>query len=146
MRLRLTDEASDKLTRPFEGFDQNVEKRRQEADTFYNSVTPPGVTPNTAAIMRQALAGMLWSKQYYYFDGDLWLREHDAHPLLPHNSTSRNQSWFHMMNDHIISMPDKWEYPWYAAWDLAFHAIALSSVDVDFAKEQLSLMLRGITT
>jgi Mannosylglycerate hydrolase MGH1-like glycoside hydrolase domain len=94
-------------------------------------------------VHRQALAGMLWSKQYYYFDLDKWLVEHHSHPLLGSNHrTARNSEWFHMLNSDIISMPDKWEYPWYAAWDLAFHAIALSLVDFDFAKEQLLLVLR----
>ena len=94
--------------------------------------------------MRQALAGMLWSKQYYYFDADRWLDEHQAHPLHGQTRQFRNREWFHMVNDHVISMPDKWEYPWYAAWDLAFHTIALSVVDPDFAKRQLNLMLREV--
>ena len=88
---------------------------------------------------------MLWSKQYYYFDLDRWLKEHKAHPLLGGAGRSvRNAEWFHMLNGDVISMPDKWEYPWYAAWDLAFHTIALSLVDFDFAKEQLLLMLRSL--
>ena len=92
--------------------------------------------------MRQALAGMLWTKQYFGFDVDKWLKEHGVDPMQPGSKAMRNSEWFHMVNEHIISMPDKWEYPWYAAWDLAFHAIALSTVDVDFAKEQLDLMLQ----
>ena len=92
--------------------------------------------------MRQALAGMLWSKQYYFFDLDKWLEEHGADPTAAGARQMRNREWFHMVSDDIISMPDKWEYPWFAAWDLAFHAIALSTVDVDFAKQQLDLMLR----
>ena len=95
--------------------------------------------------MRQALAGMLWSKQFYFFDLDRWLEEHHAHPL--HDvggSDLRNRSWFHMINDDVISMPDTWEYPWYASWDLAFHTVALSMVDIDFAKDQLQLMLREL--
>jgi hypothetical protein len=94
-------------------------------------------------VMRQALAGMLWSKQYYYWDGNAWLDEHFAHPLHHGRRDCRNREWFHMVNDDIISMPDKWEYPWYAAWDLAFHTLPLSIVDPDFAKQQLELMLRG---
>jgi hypothetical protein len=94
-------------------------------------------------VVRQALAGMLWSKQYYYFDGDIWLEGHQAHPLHAGSHSSRNSDWFHMINDDILSMPDKWEYPWYAAWDLAFHTLALSAVDLDFAKEQLKLVLSG---
>ena len=92
--------------------------------------------------MRQALAGMLWSKQYFGFDVDQWLEEHGADPMKPGARHMRNSEWFHMVNQHIISMPDKWEYPWFAAWDLAFHTIALSTVDGDFAKDQLDLMLR----
>jgi hypothetical protein len=94
--------------------------------------------------MRQALAGMLWSKQHYFFDANKWLEEHGADPFSNSTREVRNRDWPHMINDHVISMPDKWEYPWYAAWDLAFHAIVLSSIDVDFAKKQLDLMLREI--
>ena len=85
---------------------------------------------------------MLWSKQYYFFDVDKWLEEHGADPITAGARQIRNREWLHMVNDDIISMPDKWEYPWFAAWDLAFHAIALSTVDVDFAKQQLDLMLQ----
>ena len=94
---------------------------------------------------RQALAGMLWSKQFYYFDLERWLSEHKSHPLIESARPGvRNTEWFHMLNADIISMPDKWEYPWYAAWDLAFHTTALALVDFDFAKEQLLLMLRNL--
>jgi len=114
----------------------------EEADAFYRDVIPPHLSDDERNVMRQALAGMLWSKQYYYFDLDLWLEEHKAHPLLGTSGQGvRNRQWFHMLNDHVISMPDKWEYPWYAAWDLAFHTIALQLVDPDFAREQLALML-----
>jgi hypothetical protein len=118
--------------------------RVQEADTFYQAVTPPGLSSDAANVMRQALAGMLWSKQYYYFDADKWLAEHHAHPLQGGTHLSRNRDWYHMVNADIISMPDKWEYPWYAAWDLAFHTLPLSTVDLDFAKQQLTLMFSGI--
>jgi hypothetical protein len=101
------------------------------------------VGQDNANVMRQALAGMLWSKQYYYFNADQWLEEHRAHPLHQGSRPFRNREWFHMINDNIISMPDKWEYPWYAAWDLAFHSLPISIVDPDFAKEQMELMLRG---
>jgi hypothetical protein len=94
--------------------------------------------------MRQAIAGMLWSKQYYYLNADQWLEEHRAHPLHRGSRQFRNREWFHMMNNDIISMPDKWEYPWYAAWDLAFHTLPISIVDPDFAKEQMKLMLKGV--
>jgi hypothetical protein len=122
--------------------DELIARRRREADEFYAAITPPTVGTDAAAVMRQALAGMLWSKQYYNFDLDMWLRERRSHPLRPPTAQgSRNESWFHMDNRDIISMPDKWEYPWYAAWDLAFHCIPLAMVDPDFAKSQVSLML-----
>ncbi|MFN8628281.1 MAG: glucosidase [Candidatus Binatia bacterium] len=125
-------------------FDDLFAARLREADEFYRSVTPPSVSPDAANAMRQALAGMLWSKQYYYWDGDAWLEEHRAHPLHHGSRDCRNRAWFHMINDDIISMPDKWEYPWYAAWDLAFHTLPIGIVDPDFAQQQLHLMLRGL--
>ena len=123
-------------------FDKVMALRLHEADGFYDSITPDDMDADRANVMRQALAGMLWSKQHYFFDLDTWLEEHGSHPFLsPSPRNTRNSNWFHMINDDIISMPDKWEYPWYAAWDLAFHTIALSMVDLDFAKKQLDLML-----
>ena len=92
-------------------------------------------------MMRQALAGMLWTKQYFFFDVDKWLEEHGVDLRRRQKREVRNRDWFHMISDDIFSMPDKWEYPWFAAWDLAFHAMALSIVDVDFAKQQLDLLL-----
>jgi hypothetical protein len=116
-----------------------LESRKREADEFYNSVIPRNASQDDSLIMRQALASMLWTKQYYQFDLDHWLQEHrDAGALM---KLPRNAQWFHMLNDDVISMPDKWEYPWYAAWDLAFHTIPLALVDLDFAKQQLRLML-----
>jgi hypothetical protein len=126
-------------------FSAIFDARRSEADDFYNAIAAPTLTPDQRLVMRQALAGMLWSKQYYYFDLEAWLREHGYCPMAPcRNRTMRNMQWFHMLNDAVISMPDKWEYPWYAAWDLAFHTIALALVDLDFAKEQLDTMLRDM--
>ena len=122
-------------------FDKIFADRLQEADDFYRSVTPPSISLDAAKVMRQALAGMLWSKQFYFFDGDNWLDEHHSNPLHTGYRNSRNSDWYHMLNQDIISMPDKWEYPWYAAWDLAFHTLPLSIVDPDFAKEQMELML-----
>lgn len=122
-----------------------VRARQVEADSFYDLITPDQLSADEHAVMRQALAGMLWSKQYYFFDLDRWLEERGAHPRTSRRRTrSRNSDWFHMLNDDIISMPDKWEYPWYAAWDLAFHTAALAIVDLDFAKNQLDLMLREL--
>jgi hypothetical protein len=141
LRLRLTHAAPDKLINPFENFDSTFQSRLDEADEFYRNITPSSLSSDAANVMRQALAGMLWSKQYYYFNADLWLDEHHANPMHPKSRPFRNRDWFHMINDDIVSMPDKWEYPWYAAWDLAFHTIALSVVDPDYAKQQLDLML-----
>ena len=122
-----------------------VAQRRAEADEFYEAVTPPALDPESAMIMRRALAGMLWSKQFYYFDLDLWLREHEAHPLrTPQRADVRNQQWFHMQNGHVLSMPDCWEYPWYAAWDLAFHCVPLSMVDPTFTRDQIELMISDV--
>ena len=143
VRLRLTDQAPAGASPFGTAFDKILAARLQEADEFYRSVTPPSVSPDAANVMRQAIAGMLWSKQFYSFDADQWLEEHHAHPLLPGPRPSRNQEWFHMINDDIISMPDKWEYPWYAAWDLAFHTLPISIVDPDFAKHQMELILQG---
>jgi hypothetical protein len=142
VRLRLSDLAPVAMGDPFKSFAEIMQTRRGEADEFYRAITPERVSKDEALVMRQALAGMLWSKQYFYFDVDKWLTEHGADPMKPTGRVMRNSEWFHMVNQHIISMPDKWEYPWYAAWDLAFHTIALSTVDADFAKEQLDLMLQ----
>src|SRR5207253_3479685 len=114
----------------------------READEFYHSITPKELSADHANVMRQALAGMLWTKQYFCFDVEKWLGEHAADPMQRSRPQIRNGDWFHMVNEHVISMPDKWEYPWYAAWDLAFHTIALSAVDLDFAKAQLELLLQ----
>jgi hypothetical protein len=133
-----------KTSSPFgQGFDDIVKERAREADEFYRAVTPSSVPPDEANVMRQALAGMLWSKQFYFLDADQWLEEHYAHPLHSGSRQFRNRDWFHMINRDVISMPDKWEYPWYAAWDLAFHTLPLSIVDPDFAKQQMKLMLQG---
>jgi hypothetical protein len=129
----------------FAKFDQIFATRLAEANEFYDRIMPPSLSEDERRVHRQALAGMLWSKQFYYFDLDRWLDEHDSHPLMSGSGRKvRNTEWFHMLNKDIISMPDKWEYPWYAAWDLAFHTIALSLVDFDFAKDQLLLMLRNL--
>ena len=143
IRLRLS--SPDRKGKPFDnGFDEIFADRLREADEFYRSVTPPSVSKDAANVMRQALAGMLWSKQFFYFDGDNWLDEHHSNPLHKGYKNARNSEWFHMMNKDIISMPDKWEYPWYAAWDLAFHTLPLSIVDPDFAKQQMMLMLKNV--
>jgi hypothetical protein len=144
IRLRLSSSFLEQKGRPFgKSFDALFDDRLLEADEFYRSVTPPSVSKDAANVMRQALAGMLWSKQFFFFDGDNWLDEHHSNPLHSGYRDARNSDWFHMLNRDIISMPDKWEYPWYAAWDLAFHTLPLSIVDPDFAKQQMGLMLRG---
>jgi hypothetical protein len=142
VRLRLTDQPPDRLRVPFgDAFEGPFKARQAEADAFYAAISPITLTTDEAQAMRQALAGMLWSKQYYYYDLSEWLREHGHNPEEGVRAQVRNKDWFHMYNTDIISMPDKWEYPWYAVWDLAFHTVPLSLVDVDFAKEQLLLFL-----
>ena len=137
--IRLTPEAQQD---PFIAADELIDRRRAEADEFYDAITPPTVSKDAKQVMRQALSGMLWSKQCYYFDVDKWLRERRFHPLrTPSRRGTRNESWYHMFNHDVVSMPDKWEYPWYAAWDLAFHCIPLAMVDPDFAKNQIDLMI-----
>jgi len=139
VRLRLTRDA--KLKGVGTDFDGVFAEMICAANEFYEGIFPPKTTDDDKKIMRQALAGMLWSKQFYYFDVDLWLREHGYSPTGGQKKDVRNSPWYHMVNADIISMPDKWEYPWYAAWDLAFHAATLAMVDVDFAKNQLELMV-----
>jgi len=124
-------------------FDSVMRTRRQEADEFYATVIPAKVGPDGARVMRQALAGMMWSKQFYYYNVTRWLSEHGDDPMNPTGSAPRNEHWQHLYNADILSMPDKWEYPWYAAWDLAFHVLAITLVDPDFGKEQLDLILEG---
>ena len=143
VRLRLSRTAPRAGDNAFAAFDDLFSSRIAEADAFYSSVIPNSIKADTdrCNVMRQALAGMLWTKQYFYYDVDKWLEEHHVTP--EQRKRMRNGEWFHMHNDDIISMPDKWEYPWYAAWDLAFHMLPLSIVDHDFAKAQLDLMLRN---
>ncbi|GAA2253021.1 glucosidase [Streptomyces ruber] len=124
--------------------DAVLEERRAEADAFYRALTPPGLGEDEALVLRQALSGMLWSKQYYRFDVNAWLAEHGVDPFGPAADGIRNHDWFHLSADHVVSMPDTWEYPWFAAWDLAFHAVALAMVDTVFAKEQLELLLTDL--
>jgi len=140
VRLRLTARP---VPNPFDGFDATFSARLADADEFYSTVIPSSLNADEANVMRQAIAGMLWSKQFYYYDVDRWLEEHGSDPFNPTRQAPRNASWHHMYNANVISMPDKWEYPWYAAWDLAFHVLALTLVDEDFGKEQLNLVLRG---
>ncbi len=152
IRLRLSDTAPSPATSSEPNIDPALgadfgalfDVRRGEADAFYAAVIPASLDADATLVMRQALAGMLWSKQFYHYDVDRWLKEHGAEPFggVPLGST-RNDRWQHMLNADVVSMPDKWEYPWYAAWDLAFHVLALTLVDEDFGKAQLELMLKG---
>jgi hypothetical protein len=150
VRLRLSDVApGDLLARDGGGsvvgrdFERILQVRRDEADAFYASITPEAVSDDARNVMRQALAGMLWSKQFYNYDVEHWLRGDPSAPPPPQGRQhGRNADWWHLKSADVISMPDKWEYPWFAAWDLAVHTIPLALVDLDFAKEQLHLMTR----
>ena len=134
----------DLLDAPFGNIVKNVfDLRKQEADEFYAAILPKGMSADMARIQRQALAGVLWSKQFYHFDVERWLSKGDG--ITPANDgkkNGRNHDWKHLKNQDIILMPDKWEYPWYAAWDLAFQCISMAVVDPTFAKHQLLLMMR----
>ncbi len=147
IRLRLTDISPTSFEQtaaaPFgDHFDQIFQLRVEEADDFYRGITPNDLPADAKMVMRQALAGMLWTKQFYHYDLWKWVQEHGIKDATSFQNTPlRNKHWYHMVNANIISMPDKWEYPWYAAWDLAFHTISLAMIDIDFAKEQLALML-----
>ncbi len=159
IRLRLKSKASDSIdglmtgTQPsafrvgaqnaFADFDLIFTKRKSEADEFYAGIIPENLSKDAQSVMRQAFAGMLWSKQFYHYDVEKWLDGDSNQPAPPaERKKGRNSEWRHLNNADIISMPDKWEYPWYAAWDLAFHSIALALVDSEFAKRQLILLLR----
>jgi hypothetical protein len=126
-----------------EGFDAVFADRQKEATEFYESRITKGMSEDAHRVMRQAYSGMLWNKQFYHYDVYTWLEGDPAGPVPPPERLhGRNKDWTHLYNDDIISMPDKWEYPWYAAWDLAFHCIPLAIIDPDYAKEQLILLLR----
>ena len=150
LRLRFRDSKPDRGSDPHgdagalgAGFSDVLAARRADADEFYASLTPADANPDESAIMRSAFAGMIWGKQFYHYDVECWL---DGDPGLPPpppaRQHGRNAGWRHLNNHDIISMPDAWEYPWYAAWDLAFHCVALAHIDAPFAKEQLILLCR----
>jgi hypothetical protein len=140
LRLRLTAEPS---AEPLRDFDAWMEARRREADAFYATLQAEISDPAARAVQRQAFAGMIWSKQFYYYDVPQWLNGDPAQPPPPRERRhGRNSDWKHLNNADVISMPDKWEYPWYAAWDLAFHCIPLALIDPEFAKSQLLLFTR----
>src|SRR6185503_4898964 len=139
--LRLTDK---ELDNPFrEAFENIFSSRKAEADAFYDAILPSNTTAELNSLQRQALTGLLWSKQYYHYDVERWLTTSDG--ITPVNAgklNGRNHEWKHLKNQNIILMPDKWEYPWYAAWDLAFHCIPMAILDPGFAKHQLLLIMR----
>lgn len=134
MRLKSGNTAKYSFTK----FDDKFELRKKETEEFYQEIYPANTTEDEQRIIRQALAGMLWSKQYYEFDVTEWLNEYRGGP----RKNLRNNDWEHLKNSDIVSMPDKWEYPWYAVWDLAFHTLPLTMVDPQFAKDQLTLFLQ----
>ncbi|MGF1540741.1 MAG: glucosidase [Pleurocapsa sp.] len=142
INLRLSDTSD--LTTPFGAeFQQIFQTRLQEADEFYHRICPFEMSLERQQIQRQAFAGMLWNKQFYYYVVETWLKGDPASPPPPVSHTKgRNSDWIHLFNDDVLSMPDKWEYPWFASWDLAFHLIPLAMIDPDFAKLQLSRLLR----
>lgn len=141
IKIRLSD---NKLPEPFKGFTDTVIMRKREADEFYKSIPSYSANEDEQMVQRQAWAGMLWSKQYYNYNVHRWLHGDAGEPPPPEgHKCNRNHKWKHLIAEHIISMPDNWEYPWFAAWDLAFHCIALAPLDPDFAKIQLALLVRA---
>ena len=139
VRLRLSDR---EMEQPLANIDQVVEERRAEADEFYQAIHPPKATEDERRVQRQALAGMLWSKQIYIYDVEVWLNGDNPHLPPPQSRRRiRNYRWLHLNTMRVMTMPDKWEYPWFAAWDLAFQCVPLALVDPEFAKEQLWLLL-----
>jgi hypothetical protein len=139
--LRLSNQQTGE---PFEkGFERIFDKRKKEADDFYASVLPGNISPELSMIYRQAYAGLLWNRQYYHYDVERWLNTTDGiTPVTNAKLNGRNSTWTSLKNKDIISMPDKWEYPWYAAWDLAFHCIAIAAIDPVFARNQLIILTR----
>ena len=144
VRLRLTDQLWVEPRDPLgTDFSRMLALRKTEADEFYAAVIPPPLSTDVKSVMRQAFAGLLWSKQFYHYEVAQWLQGDPAQPALPpERQEGRNHEWTHLYNDDVISMPDKWEFPWYATWDLAFHCVTLALVDPQFAKAQLTLLLR----
>jgi Glycosyl hydrolase family 63 C-terminal domain len=144
IRLRLTDiRFPGEGEAAFDQFDQLFASRQGEADDFYSTIIPKDLSPDAKNVMRQGFGGMLWSKQFYHYIIKDWLEGDPGNPTPPvERLQGRNKGWSHIYNADVISVPDKWEYPWYAAWDLAFHCIPLALVDPDFAKDQLTLLLR----
>ncbi|MDX1665285.1 MAG: hypothetical protein R3272_15945, partial [Candidatus Promineifilaceae bacterium] len=140
VQVRFTDSASEN---PFADFQEIVTTRREEADQFYAAVQAPGLNEDEARVQRQAFAGLMWTKQFYHYGVQLWIEGDPGQPSPPEpRQEGRNADWFHLYNLDVLSMPDKWEYPWYAAWDLAFHTLPIAMIDPEWAKRQLILLLR----
>jgi hypothetical protein len=140
VRLRYTARAR---MHPFDDFDAVFGKRRHEADEFFTAIAPRSLSPDERRVFRTAIAGLIWTKQFYAYEVERWLRGDPTAPPPPEERWhGRNHEWRHLYNSEVLSMPDKWEYPWYAAWDLAFHCIPLALVDPEFAKQQLTLLVR----
>ena len=144
VRLRLTEDDASPATAFDATFDEVINTRIHEANAFYAMVIPPHLSADGQLVIRQALAGMLWSKQFYYYPVNKWIHDDRLPPDCRQRVIKRNREWFHFDGADILSMPDKWEYPWFAAWDLAFHCMILARVDIDFAKEQLRLMTNQV--
>lgn len=143
LRLRATRPEERVGNGAFSGFEETFELRRREADEFHASLLPEGTRPELRLVQRRALAGLLWNKQFYHYDVRKWLRGDPAQPTPPaERLRGRNHEWSHLDACDVLSMPDTWEYPWFASWDLAFHCVPLALVDPDFAKRQIDLMLR----
>jgi hypothetical protein len=141
LELRFSDHVEGRVFGP--QFGKVFAQRMAEADAFYAQLAPPDISADATLVQRQAFAGLLWNKQFYHFDVSRWLRGDPGGADPPSGrQEGRNRDWTHLFNADVISMPDKWEYPWYAAWDLAFHCIPLALVDPNFAKQQLVLLLR----
>ena len=140
VQVRFSDREQDN---PFEGFDNIFTQRIQEADEFYATIQNPDLTADERNVQRQAFAGLMWSKQFYHYGVEMWLDGDPVGPPPPEvRKRGRNKGWTHLYNLDVISMPDKWEYPWYAAWDLAFHTLPIAMIDPEWAKRQIILMLR----
>src|SRR5437868_10300192 len=143
IQLRLQKFNEDSSLKPFAGFNDIINRRIAEAEEFFASIAPTNISPEYRGIQRQSLAGMLWSKQFYHYIVEQWLEGDPGQPRPPaERKKGRNAAWRHLYNERVTSMPDKWEFPWYASWDLAFHCIPLALIDPGFAKDQLDLMLR----
>jgi hypothetical protein len=143
LRLRLTRSTDGNVPDPFATFDATLEKRQQEADEFYAAFQPPSLSEDERRLQRQAYAGLLWSKQFYHYDVDRWLLGDPSQPPPPpQRRHGRNHDWDYFNTEDIVSVPDKWEFPWFAAWDQGFHCVALARIDPDYAKSQLILLWR----